>query len=595
MKNRLFFAVFLLLAAGYSASGQKIKYKELFVLLQAKDYDSAEPFLKRYLKANDDNPNAYLYMAIIYETKGLKQDILRQTDQYVMFLDSAVHFYALAGKGMTEKEVSRNDEYYQMDSRRDVRTGEFGVKLSDVVLRIETGMKLSERGKAARRLKAQFVATERSYNHAAALFTTFQRNFSNQKQLYLQANDSVVSQLNRLASIMDSCHVHFSDYKATSKAMGRTGYNQDFNPQDIADFKRELTPADFYADDIKIHDFKRWALRATEIIEKEIKPLKDQLVARDMEINHLHQRLRKDSVSIRTELIALRAKGFPELVKIDPSPLPLQIFLMKEAELDFGSQVAENRVLRDSASLATQIEGIHKEIRYARKLDSIASNLIERNLEDESANYQHFVKTAFGAPSYLKTLIRSTKELALREIIHREAAIKRKTDALRWIINGSDSIPLFIEVSDKSRFKPLVLVQEKYTLGLQFADSVGTGYFFSIEPSRKLGINASYRVNKEAFKKRLLSVTKALSAQDQQGMVYFILTYQEAKFKDKYQATLTKIYKVEGLAWSVDVTFDQVPAEMTFSVESSEVSIKTKSSIGELFITTFNRDGKPMK
>jgi hypothetical protein len=52
---------------------------------------------------------------------------------------------------------------------------------------------------------------------------------------------------------------------------------------------------------------------------------------------------------------------------------------------------------------------------------------------------------------------------------------------------------------------------------------------------------------------------------------------------------------VEGLAWSLDVVFDQVPIEMTFSIESSEISIKTKSSIGEMFVSTFTRDGKPVK
>ncbi len=595
MKNRLFFSLFLVLLTGYSACGQKIKYKELFVLLNAKDYDNAEVYLKRYLKANDDNPNAYLFMAIIYEYKAGKQDILKQTDQFAMFLDSAVYFYGLAGKGMTEKEVSKNEEYYQMDSRRDMRSGEFGVSLSDVKLRIETGLKLKERSKAARILKAQFVAATVAYQHASKTFVSVRLKYPDKKRLYLQSDDSLILSLRKLIIISDSCQRHFDDYKATSRTMGRTGYNQELSLQEISDFTKELVPADFYSDAVKVQDFKGWAAGIIDVVEKEIKPLKDQLVARDSELNKIHQLLKKDSVSVRSEVVLLRSKDFPGLRKIDPNPLPLQIFAMKEAELEFGSQVAENRPLRDSASLQMQIAGIRKEIRYAKALDSISSHLVERNMEEESANYTHFVNTAYGGPAYLKTLVRSTRELALREIIHRESAIKRKTDALRWIVDGPDSIPLFFEVSVNSRFRPLVLQDEKFTSGLSFVDSVGMGYFYSILPSRKVGIKAAYAVNKEAFKKRYLSVTKALTTQDANGMVYFILTYQESKFKDKYKATLTKVYKVEGLAWSVDVDFDQLPTEMTFSMESSEISIKTRSSIGEVFLTLFNRDGKLVK
>ena len=412
----------------WTAFGQRIKYKDLFVLLNAKQYAEAEPFLKKYLKDNDDNPNAYLFMGLIYEDKVTRVDILRNTDLYASQVDSAVHFFGLASKGMTEKEVSRNEEWYQMYNRRDLRTGKFGVKQSDVVLDLETRMKMKDRSKQAVVLKGQLIAAEKSYHRASTLFGSIQRRYPDIKHLYLQADDSLVIQLRKLEMTMDSCHINFNDYKTTAKLMGRTGYNQDLNPQDILDFKKEFQAPDFYVDDIKIQDFKRWAGSTVDVIEKEIKPIKDQLVARDMELNKLQQHLKADSVSVRSELAEVRSKGFPELIKVDSNPMPLQVFSMKEAELDFGSQVVENRPLRDSARLSLQIDGLKKEISLAKKLDSVSGFLVERNIDEDAANYKHFVNTAYGGAPLLKTLIRSTKEFALREIIHREAAIKRRTD-----------------------------------------------------------------------------------------------------------------------------------------------------------------------
>lgn len=595
MKIRTLLSLILALLVASAATGQKIKYKDLFVLLSAKQYAEAEPFLKKFLKDNTDKPNAYLYMGLILEDKAAHVDILKETERYSSLLDSAVLYFALANKGMTEKEVSKNEDYYQMYNRRDVRTGEFGVKHSDVILDLELRMKLKDRAKLALKLKSQFKAAEASYLLSLRLYEKIQALYPDMKQLYLQSDDSLTRRLNQLASVYDSCHIHFNDYKATAKVMGKIGYNQDLNPQDIIDFKRQQTAVDFYVDDIKLQDFKRWALSTEEVIRKEIQPLRDQLVARDAELNKLQQQIKKDSVSVIQDLRILRGKGFPELLKIDPNPLPIQVFQMKEAEIEFGSQVAENRPLRDSASLALQVAGLNQEIALAHRLDSIASYLVERDVEAELANYRHFVNTAYGSTSVLKSLIRGTRELALREIIRRESAVKRKTDALQWIVDGTDSIPLMSPAPERSRFKSLVQQEEKFTSGLTFADSVGTGYFYTISPSRKVAVKATYKVNPDAFKKRYLPVTKAIAIQDESGLVFFVLTYQETKMKDKYQATLTKIYKVEGLAWSVNLELDQLPIELVFTKESSEVTIKTKSSIGEVFAVVFDRDGKPVK
>ena len=65
--------------------------------------------------------------------------------------------------------------------------------------------------------------------------------------------------------------------------------------------------------------------------------------------------------------------------------------------------------------------------------------------------------------------------------------------------------------------------------------------------------------------------------------------------KDKYPATITKIYKVEGLAWSINYSFSQLPQEMVFSTDTFELSVKTKSSLGEVFPVIFDKSGKVVK
>ena len=596
MRSRASWTVFLLITFCFSAIGQKIKYKELIVLLNARQFDDAEPYLKKYLKTNDDNPNAYFYMGIIYEEKSKKIDALRQTENRVMFQDSAVYFYEIAKKGITEKELSRNEEYYPMFVRRDVRTGKFETKLSDATLFFEDHLKLTEKSKLILLLKSQFVSAENHYKHAQQIFLEIQKAYEGPKEFYLRSDEALLSKLSRLAQVYDSCHISFNDYKATSQTFGKTGYNQDFDPVEISNFKKDGTaPVDFYLDDLRIWDYKRWALSSEDKIIKEINPMRDQLVAVDTEINQVLQKLKKDSVSVREEIAKLRGKiRFAELRKIDQQAMPLRVFDMKLSELDYGCQIIEDRSVRDSVSIAVHIQALRKELSLAKKVDSLSSLFPEDKLEEEFENYRHFVSTAYGTPAVLKSQIKGTKEYGARSVSNKEEALRKKTESLRWIVDGQDSIPLFLDVKPASRFKPILLT-EMYTAGLQYADSIASGYFYSVAPSRKTEVKAVYSVDASTFVKRNLPFTKALIAQDEKGLVYFVMFYSETKIKDKYPASLAKIYKAEGLSWSINYTFDQLPSEMSFSSETFVLSVKTRSSIGEVFGLNFDKNGKLIK
>jgi hypothetical protein len=597
MNSKALITGFLIITFSSAVFGQKIKYKDLFVLLNAKSPD-AEPYLKKYLKLNDDNPNAYLFMGMIFQEKAAKQDVLKQTDEALVQFDSAVYFFDKSSQIMTEKEVSKNKDYYQMYSRRDMRTGEFGVKFSDVKLDIETRTKdIKERSAKIKVLKSSFVAAEKYYKNSQNAFLAIQKAYPGLKELYLRADDSLHTKLIHLTAVFDSCRTSFTDYKTTLEELGKTGYNQDLDFVEIADLKKDgTTAADFYRDDLKVWDYRRWALSNMEVIEKDINPAREQLVAVDFEINQAQQKLKKDSVSVRDEVAVIRKKiDFASLKKIDPNPLPVRVFNMKLSELEYGSQIVVNKPLRDSLNVFLRLETLKGELMLIKKIDSLSGVLADRNLEDEMKNYKNFVTTSYGTPDVLNSLISATKSFSVREAQRKENEIKNSMASLRWIIDGADSIPLFMEVNPRSRFKPLLLQPEKFTAGIQYVDSVATGYFYTISNTRRPQVKVPYPVDQQAFRKRNLALTKALVTHDEKGLVFFIVFYSEVKVKDKFPATIVKIYRHEGLAWSINYGFTQLPAEIVFSSETFELTIKTKSSIGEVFPVIFDKAGKVVK
>lgn len=595
-------APLLLLCLFFSPAlvAQKVKYKDLILLLNAKQYDQAEPFLKKYLKDNDDNPNAYLFMGIIFHEKASKKDVLKETTLMVQDMDSAVLFYDKAYKAIDEKEIKRNSEYYEAYNRRDLRTGEFGVKLSDVKFDLEKKMQgLKERKESVKKLKEYYSSSELLYSEATARFKFMQSKYGTQRGVFLQSTEKTLAELQHVIDAVDSLLVAFDNYKNTSQLLGKTGYNQALNLQPIKDFEKDgHTSADFTKDDLKLWDFKAWAETTKSRIEKEVNPMRDQLVAYDIELNKLREKLRKDSVSVRNELDLL-SKNSPvtQLKAFDPDPLPGGIFEMKKAELEYNSDQISDRQLKDSANVNLQIALVSKELADISRLNGITQSLLEKDFVKEGENYAHFISNAYGTVDVLKSLIKATKEYAEREKLRKERESEVKSQLLKWVIEGKDSIPLFIdETMRRSKFKPLIIKDESYTSGLVFgSDSLATGYFYTVTPSRVPDIKISFPVDKPTFKIRNLAITKGLTTTDGKNQVYFVLIYSEDKVEEKFTATLAKIYRSDGLAWCNNYKFDLLPSELTFNQDSGELTIKISSPAGDSKVITLDKNGKTIQ
>ncbi len=586
-----FILLFLIFPA---AHGQKVKYKDIFGLLSTKQYESAEPFLKAYLKETTDNPNAFLYMGIVYHEKALKDDVLKQTKRTIGEMDSAIIFYDKAYKTVTEKEIKRNSEYYQAYNRRDLRTGEFGVKLSDIQFDIEKKMEgLRERIDRIKMVKFYFTLADSLYRKSNTLYKSIHATYPGEREFYLRTDENLIKSLTILSTRFDSCLKAFDNYKSSSSTVGKTGYNQSLSLSDIVDFKNDgLAEANFYQENIKIWDYKKFADKSRLAMEKEIIPMREHLVTYDIEINKLREKLSKDSVSVKSDLHSLIDKLLMEqLKKYDTEPLPMDVFTLKIADLEYRSTLLENKKKQDSTDVHIRLKMLSREFEHLNKLDSTAGKLMSDDLDKRAVDYDYFVKNTYSTTAVLKSYIKGLKDYAEREKKTKASEVAIRTETLRWLINGADSIPLFVEHS-RSRFKPLAVIDEKYTTGLQYADSLNpTGYFYTISPSRIPDVKVSFPVEKPSFKEARLVSSKALTFSDAAGQIYFVLVFTDRSKENKYAATLAKIYRSDGLAWSMNYELAFVPREISFKSDSGELVIKGDDNQQN----TMDKNGKMLK
>jgi len=566
-----FLFVFLISAA----FGQKVKYKDIYALLSTKQFDQAEPFLKQYLRETQDNPNAFLFMGNIYQDKASRNDILKQTSLAIANMDSARAYYDKAYKALDERELRKNKEYYESYNRRDLRTGEFGVKLSDIHFDIGKRVEaLKERADNIRMAHYFFALAGTTYERSNALFISIQKKYPSLNQLLLRADKQTLQDLSTLSVRFDSCVKAFDNYKTTLSTLGRTGYSQKIALADVVDFRKDgVEPADFYQDEVKLWDYKKFAETSREVIGKEIIPMRENLVTYDREINKLRQKLASDSVSVRNDLTGLVDRLlYDQLKKFDAEPLPMLLFALKTTDLEYRSALLEHKPLRDSADFHLQIRLLKRELALLSRLDSTANLLSDQKLSEKSLDYADFIDNTYSNASVLKSYVHTLRDFGNREQKSKSDLLAGYVESLRWMLDGADSIPLTLQTT--ASFKPLMISPEKFTVGLSLKDtSQVQGYFYTIAPSRKPQVKAYFPLDKKSFNTTGIPNANAVAYSDAAGEIHYVLIYSTTPINEKYSATLAKIYRSDGLAWSVHQFLAFAPTELVVSAATGEVVI----------------------
>jgi hypothetical protein len=569
MAFKRFFLAAAILVVSLAAQAQKVKYKDIYVWLANKQYTEAEPFLKRYLKDNDDNPNAFLFMGLIFEQKGSKNDVLKEAGISITNMDSTLIFLDKAYKLMTEKELKRNDEYYESFKRRDLRTGEYGVKLSDIQFFIEKKQQeMRERTDKVKLVKHYFSLSDTLYIKSQLLFASIQEKHGTTKSLLLIADEATIDNLENLSSRFDSCTKAFDIYRTNLQSLGKTGYNQQIDLLNITDIATDgLTKADFYADKLSLWDYKEFADKKVKTIKDDVMPLRDHLVSSDIDINRLREKMERDSVSVTDEIQKLKGKLQNNLLlKFDDAPLPTFVFDTKIADIEYRSLLLEHKPLADSADVHLKLKLAKQEYASVKKLDSLSAMVNTDFIDGKSEYYEHFISNTYNSAAVLKSYMKGVKDYAQRERSLKEFEVNFRQKGLQWLLTGADSVALFKEPGIRYTNQPLSIIEEKYTSGLVYKDSLNaTGYFYSITPSRKPDISTTFPVEKGLYSRSKLPKSKSIIVSDPAGQIFFVVIYSENKIKEKTPVTVAKIYRSDGLAWSTNLQLSMVPSTGTFA------------------------------
>ena len=555
--------------------GQKVKYKELFVLLNAKNYSDAEPYLRFFLLEEPDHPNANFHMGSLLQGSLKELNILTESELYTETADSSVFYYEKSLSYITEKDVKKHHkDYYAAYKRRDMRSGKFEVKLSDVQLDVEKRITQVKKNKDNCIILSSLVSdAARIYAACQVEFTLMNEQFENLPELLIMADDPLVEKLNDLIAHYDSSFVSMTRYAEIIKS------SKLLSTKEIVDFKKDgLAETDFYGETVVYWNYKLWAGETIKVINQEIIPLKNRLISYDLKLSNLYDAVIRDSVDVRPEVFELATETVSrDLRAYDAHALPAALFNFRIAELNYLSTYFNwEKNIADSADVGYQIVVLDEMENQLNSLSSLYEELNSFDDEKTEIKYDQFFADRYESYKGMNTYIASKEQLIETQRGNLEEMLSATFEADKWGVWDGDSIPLlvgkqYLNVDSALTYSTIRID----TLGERTLEVFGfwrqgtsTGIYSAVVPSsRQIDVVNQIPLD-SAFEDREVSQIEYLDESvDKDGRIWVV----SVPNNDSLQTLTSQVVMLKedtGLKWTNAFTVAERPTELDFNPEN---------------------------
>lgn len=424
---------------------QKVKYKDIFPDLEARKFNKVEPQLKAFLanEKNADHANANYQMGLITEAHFLLQDIVADTAALFTYGDEALRFYEKSITLITEKELKKHDEYYQSFYRRDLRTGEFGIKLSDVHLDIENKIDaIQTRIASVRAFHAAVTDLTKLEGELLAGFNSLVGEADSYNDYLMKADLDAISKLGDLQAAFKAFDDKANETLKVGEALQVDNYYATIEYQPIKRFL-ELAPVFPESNDkIATWQFSDWASKAKAALNGEVFVMKNELKEFDRQLRGATNAIKSGASATFPRQIKKTLETV--LAKYDPLGLPRQILQARilENSIRLMSDTLLNPVLLDSSVIAVQLEMADSAI---QAIESLKTATAFDNAEVDIANsyYEEYITSLGGSSEVLKYARETRTWLAGQDTTWRNR-LAFWDMRNNWGTSETDTIPLHV-------------------------------------------------------------------------------------------------------------------------------------------------------
>lgn len=475
-----------------TAEAQKIKYKDLYPVLAAKNYEEGGPKLIQFLldEKNQDEPNANLQMGLWLESRFLSYDVVEDSSKVYQVGDSAIFYLEKAKTLITEKELKKKDEYYQDFFRRDLRTGEFGIKVSDVHLDIEKKIEVIETRIAdVKEMHRRVVKVENNQSAAMEAYKGLTGKFSVYNNMLIGADEEAQALLSTIEQNGRQGVENAQGVKELAVKLGSDKYSQDPVLKSIEQYGVDaMNASNIRSGSIEIWNFEEWASAARSEILGGVALFKTM-------ITNYSEELRAKKAKVKNSQNA-EIGYFPENLKeqfekydAESTAEKLLKVEMYEARIIKQVDLQLNPALMDSSLIGSQLEIYQAAHADAKEMNLIVESITTDDLEIAKKKYTQYIESFFQKYVTASKYVLDMQEWSRRHVEWLGNSVEFWAQKNRWGVDAENEeifYPLFVQDSPEAGFMTMnVPVKSPEEIVAYGADiNTSKGYVASFGPDR---------------------------------------------------------------------------------------------------------------
>ena len=587
-----------------SVQGQKYKYKDIFPALDQKNYAEAEPKLRAFLKEskNEEHPNAHFQMAYLLEHLMKPLNVVNDSSAVIKYCDSVALYFSKAKQLITEKEVKKKKDYYQAYYRRDLRTGEFGIKKSDIDVDIDKKVNFY---RDVRR-NVQFLAItlpklEKVMTQNAALYKELVEGFDNVTSFAISVDKEKREQLQQLAVNNRTTRRLVNDIQDCVARLPEGGFNSDEDLQDVEDITTDGGTANsVYDGKFQLWDYEQFANDVLELADGDIATYKKSLLETNSKLNVALKKLEKYQAP--TELPMVPEDLMKQAAQIDPDNLPVSILQFKAAEARYLT--VELNEVEDVNYVYLQMQKFDSLNEIVKAAKVHFEQFAGLNTPLEQKKYKEFIIKAFNRQTQLDQFVKDKRGWINNRVFYIGQQTDELKERIKWGSNDVDSVALFTnpegQLADKmTTFLETDSLYYNVVAGLEFDEEPYKAFIGRVAPNMSLlwkyTLDTEIRSIDSIWTKPLdsLNYFKQVPGDRALTTCYFTADQQVYQFLafDKESGTVRWQAKVKTEQPVFDVRYNELTKETVVYLEDPEILEQG----GEIDYVVIDKSGKVRK
>ena len=574
------------LAFSLSSQAQKIKYKDIFPILDSKNYDQGMPQLNTFLSdpKNAEHANANLQKALYYENLINGYHLINDSSALIDHSDSAVIYFNKSKVLITEKELKKKDEYYQAFHRRDLRTGEFGIKVSDVHLDIEKKMEsIKKLKKNAIIIYGNLYRSNISYNKTNEEFKSLVGTAASENEFLILANEEQVVILDQFINRASDIKTAFQEIRNAVSKIRIKGYSPELELIGINDFLVDgRSSIDIFQNDVKVWDYGTWAEEIKRKIERDVYRMRNHIKRTYEDLTMKSENIKSGSVIPYEELTdILDPKLIDAMHQFEDAPLPEKLLniLIEDTKYRFLTKPTLNTALANEDDVIYQLALSDSLREMTTNIMAIINSIDEPMITGATKKHPVFLKDNYGGDFGLLKYQNQVKKKYEKAQLKWQEKLSYWQDKSKWGVSAdlADSIYLIgkadslYEAIPLSQYYTIAVSSDDssftYAIGIEFTGDKDQGFITRIGKDMIIQWKENFDLGEFQYSDSAIMVLGDFIASDEGKISSYIFSYVP---ETPTNIIIVNVDKAGTFNWSNELSINRPPVTTKFNSDVKE-------------------------